>query len=144
MTFASSYPLLNAIWTMLVFFGFVIWLWMLFAVLVDVFRRQDASGWVKAGWTCLIIVLPFLGVLIYLIAHGRDMAERRAQDVQTSQAQFDQHIRTVAGGSGAASEIRQAKELLDSGAITQAEYDEIKRHALASNGGDRVPAAVAH
>ncbi|HEX6460792.1 MAG TPA: SHOCT domain-containing protein [Thermoleophilaceae bacterium] len=129
---------------MLVFFGFVIWLWMLFAVLVDVFRRHDASGWVKAGWTVLIIVLPFLGVLIYLIAHGRDMAERRAQDVQTSQAQFDQHIRTVAGGGGgAASEISQAKELLDSGAITQAEFEEIKRHALAARSGDRVPAATA-
>lgn len=144
MTFASSYPLLNAIWTMLVFFGFVIWLWMLFAVLVDVFRRHDASGWVKAGWTVFIVALPFLGVLVYLIAHGRDMAERRAADVQTSQAQVDQHIRTVAGGGGGpAGEIRDAKELLDSGAITQAEFEEIKRHALAHHAGDRVPAAAA-
>jgi hypothetical protein len=142
MTFASSYPLLNAIWTMFVFFGFIIWLWMLFAVLVDVFRRHDISGWAKAGWTLFVIVLPFLGVLTYLIVHGRDMGERRAHDVQASQTQFDQHIRSVAGGP--AGEISQAKELLDSGAITQAEFDEIKRHALANGGGERAPTAAAH
>src|SRR5947199_7212462 len=107
MTFAADYPLLNIIWTMIVFFGFVIWIWMLFSVLVDVFRRHDLSGWGKAAWTVLIIVLPFVGVLSYLIVHGKDMAERRVQDVQTSQTQFDNHIRTVAGGPAA--QIRDAK-----------------------------------
>ena len=101
MTFAADYPLLNIIWTMIVFFGFVIWIWLLFSVLVDVFRRHDLSGWGKAAWTLLIIVLPLIGVLAYLIAHGQDMAHRRAQDVQSSQAQFDDHIRTVAGGPAA-------------------------------------------
>jgi len=131
MVIAADYPLLDVIWTMFVFFGFVIWIWMLFAIFVDIFRRHDASGWVKAGWSALIIVLPLLGVLIYLIAQGKHMAERRAGDIQESQAQLDSHIRTVAGG-GRASEIKQAKELLDSGAITRAEYDRLKESALAN------------
>jgi hypothetical protein len=142
MTIAADYPLLNIIWTMIVFFAFVIWIWILFAVLVDVFRRHDLSGWGKAGWTTLIVFLPMLGVLIYLIAHGKDMAERRAQDVQTSQSQFDQHIRSVAGGPAA--QIRDAKELLDTGVITQAEFDQLKRSALAGDGADAgAPAAAA-
>jgi Phospholipase_D-nuclease N-terminal/Short C-terminal domain len=131
MTVAADYPLLNIIWTMIVFFGFVIWIWLLFAVLVDVFRRNDVSGWGKAGWCVLIIFLPLFGVLIYLIAHGSDMAERRAKDVQTSQAQFDQHIRTVAGGPAA--QIKDAKDLLDQGVITQAEFDQLKQAALSGH-----------
>src|ERR671937_2246552 len=115
MTVAADYPLLDVIWTMIVFFGFVIWIWLLFTVLVDVFRRHDISGWIKAAWCVLIIFLPLIGVLAYLIAHGSDMAERRAQDVQATQAQFDQHIRTVAGGPAA--QIREAKQLLDEGVI---------------------------
>jgi hypothetical protein len=138
MTIAADYPLLDVIWTMIVFFGFVIWLWILFAIFVDIFRRHELSGWGKAGWTVLIVFLPLLGVLIYLIADGKGMAERRAQDIQASQHQFDQHIRTVAGGP--ASQIREAKELLDSGAITQAEFDQIKSSALSGQGGG-VPAA---
>jgi hypothetical protein len=138
MTIAADYPLLDVIWTMIVFFGFVIWLWILFAVFVDIFRRHELSGWGKAGWTVLIVFLPLLGVLIYLIADGKGMAERRAQDIQTSQHQFDQHIRTVAGGP--ASQIREAKELLDSGVITQAEFDQIKSSALSGQGGG-VPGA---
>jgi putative oligomerization/nucleic acid binding protein/phospholipase D-like protein len=141
MTIAADYPLLNIIWTMIVFFAFVIWIWMLFAVLVDVFR-DDTSGWVKAGWCVLIIFLPFVGVFTYLIVHGKDMAERRAQDVQTSQAQFDQHIRTVAGGP--ASQIKEAKELLDQGAITQAEFDQLKQSALSGGTASTPPIAAAH
>jgi hypothetical protein len=140
MTIAADYPLLNIIWTMIVFFAFVIWIWMLFAVLVDVFR-DDSSGWVKAGWCVFIIFIPFIGVLTYLIVHGKDMAERRANDIQTSQAQFDQHIRTVAGGP--ASQIKEAKELLDQGAITQAEFDQIKRSALAGDGAGAPPVVAA-
>lgn len=141
MTIAADYPLLNIIWTMIVFFGFVIWIWMLFAVLVDVFR-DDSSGWVKAGWCVLIIFLPLVGVLAYLIVHGKDMAQRRAKDIETSQAQFDQHIRTVAGGP--ASQIKEAKQLLDQGVITQAEFDQLKRSALAGEGAATPPVAAAH
>jgi hypothetical protein len=141
MTIAADYPLLNIIWTMIVFFGFVIWIWMLFAVLMDVFRQHETSGWAKAGWCVFIIFLPFLGVLTYLIVHGKDMAERRASDIQQSQAQLDQHIRTVAGGP--ASQIREAKELLDQGVITQTEFDQIKQSALGGSGAATPPVAAA-
>src|SRR5215217_2592377 len=80
MPIAADYPFLDVFWTMLVFFGWVIWFWLLITVFADLFRRHDVSGWGKAGWTLFVIVLPFLGVLIYLIAQGRQMAERRAGD----------------------------------------------------------------
>jgi hypothetical protein len=131
MPVATDYPLLNIIWTMIVFFGFVLWIWLMIVVFTDLFRRDDISGWGKAAWSLFIIFLPLLGVLTYMIAHGKDMAERQAKDIQTTQAQFDDHIRSVAGGPAA--EISEAKKLLDSGAITQAEFDQIKQRAL-SNG----------
>ncbi|HKN94812.1 MAG TPA: SHOCT domain-containing protein [Thermoleophilaceae bacterium] len=143
MVIAADYPLLDVVWTMFVFFGFVIWIWMLFSIFADIFRRHDISGWVKAGWSALIIVLPLLGVLIYLIAQGKHMAERRVGDIQQSQAQFDSHIRSVAGGGGGpASEIKQAKQLLDSGAITPDEYARLKQAALAN--GDSTPSYATH
>ncbi len=135
MVIAADYPLLDVFWTMFLFFGFVLWIWMLFAIFADIFRRHDVSGWVKAAWSVLIIVVPVLGALVYMIAQGKHMAERRVGDIQQSQAQFDDHIRTVAGGR--ASEIKQAKDLLDSGAITKAEYDRLKESALAN--GDSAP-----
>jgi len=129
MVIGADYPLANIIWTMLVFFGFVIWIWTLFMVFADLFSRHDVGGWAKAGWTLFVIVLPLLGVLVYLIAEGKGMAQRRAKDIETSQAQLDQHIRTVAGGP--AGEINQAKQLLDSGAITPQEFEQLKARALA-------------
>jgi hypothetical protein len=135
MVVGADYPLLNIIWTMIVFFAFVIWIWTLFAVFADLFRRDDVSNWGKAGWTAFVIILPFLGVLVYLIADGKGMAERRAGDIEASQKQYNDYIRTVAGGGGGpASELAQAKQLLDSGTITQDEFNEIKRKTLASNG----------
>jgi Short C-terminal domain/Phospholipase_D-nuclease N-terminal len=130
-TFAADYPFLNIFWTMIIFFCWVAWIWMMVLILTDVFRRH-ISGWAKAGWCVLLIVLPFLGALIYLIAHGSDMAQRREHDVQAAQAQFDDRIRTVAGSeAGAANQIAQAKSLLDSGAITQEEFTQLKAKALA-------------
>jgi Phospholipase_D-nuclease N-terminal/Short C-terminal domain len=128
----NNYPLLEVFWTILIFFAWLIWIWAVIAILSDVFRRHDLSGWGKAGWTFLIILIPFLGVLIYLIAHGKDMAERNAAQMKVAQKQYDEHIREVAGGGGggAATEIANAKSLLDSGAITQAEFDQIKQKAL--------------
>jgi Short C-terminal domain/Phospholipase_D-nuclease N-terminal len=129
--FAADYPFLDILWTMLIFFAWVIWFWILIRVLVDVFRRHDLSGWGKAGWTAFMIVLPFLGVLIYLIAHGKEMGQRDIEQAQAAQAQFDQHIKSVAAeDGGAASQIAEAKRLLDSGTITQAEYDTLKAKAL--------------
>ena len=132
MVLADDYPFLSVLWSMVVFFGFVIWIWLLIAVFADVFRRHDLSGWGKAGWTILVIVLPYLGVFIYLIAHGSEMAKRSARQASRDQAQFDDYVRDVAGTGGPATEIDQAKKLLDNGTITQAEFDAIKQKALAA------------
>jgi putative oligomerization/nucleic acid binding protein/phospholipase D-like protein len=131
MPIAADYPFLDVLWSMIIFFVWVIWIWMMILILSDVFRRQDLSGWSKAAWTFFLIILPFLGALIYLIAHSDGMAERRAQDVQGQQAQTDEYIRSVAGSGGAAGEIDKAKQLLDSGAITQPEFEALKAKALA-------------
>jgi Short C-terminal domain/Phospholipase_D-nuclease N-terminal len=127
----SDYPFLDVFWTLLVFFAWVIWFWLLITVFADVFRRHDLSGWGKAGWCVFVIVLPFLGVLIYLGTQSQHMAERNAQQMQAAQSQVDDRIREVAGSGGAASEIESAKKLLDSGAISQEEFEQLKRKALA-------------
>jgi hypothetical protein len=131
MPIAADYPFLNILWSMIIFFVWVTWIWMMILILSDVFRRTDLSGWGKAGWTIFLIVLPFLGALIYLIGQSDGMAERRAQDAQGQRAQMDDYVRSVAGSGGPAAEIDKAKQLLDSGAITQAEYEGIKAKALA-------------
>jgi hypothetical protein len=128
---AADYPFLDVLWTMLVFFGWVIWFWLLIVVFSDLFSRHDVSGWGKAGWIVLLVVLPYLGVFIYLIAQGAHMAERKAAQSQAARAEFDDYVKTVAAPGGAAAEIDKAKQLLDSGAITQAEFDAIKAKALA-------------
>jgi Trk-type K+ transport system membrane component len=130
MVLAADYPFLDIVGTMLIFFAGVIWFWILVRVLADVFRRHDLSGWSKAGWTLFMIVLPFLGVLIYLIAHGKEMGERDIEQAQANQAQFDDYVRSRSAADGGASQIAQAKNLLDSGAITQTEYDSLKAKAL--------------
>jgi hypothetical protein len=107
----------------------VIWIWIVVTVLVDVFRRDDIGGWAKAAWVIFVVILPWLGVLIYLIAQHDGMRERRVREVQAQQQAFDNYVRDAAGGSAA--EIAQAKQLLDSGAITQAEFDALKAKALA-------------
>ena len=132
MIFAADYPFLNILWTMIIFFAWVIWIWMMIAILSDVFRRRDLSGWGKAAWTVFLIVLPFLGVLIYLISQHDGLAERNVKQAQVAQAEFDDYVKSVAtNGGGAAAEIEKAKQLLDSGAISPAEYDAIKAKALA-------------
>ena len=132
MLIAADYPFLDILWSMIIFFCWVAWIWLLIIIFSDLFRR-DLSGWAKAGWVILLIVLPFLGTLIYVIANGKGMTERRVRDVQAAQAQFDDHVRAVAGtGGGTAGEIEKAKQLLDSGAITQQEFDQLKAKALAT------------
>jgi hypothetical protein len=117
---------------MLIFFAWVIFIWIAITVLIDVFRRHDLSGWGKAGWTILVVIIPWIGVLIYLIVNHDGMADRRNKEVAASRAQFDDYVRTTAGaGGGAAAEIEKAKKLLDDGAITQTEFDSIKAKALA-------------
>jgi hypothetical protein len=131
MTLAAEYPFLEVMWTLIVFFAWVIWFWILITILADVLRRRDIGGGKKTLWVLFLIFVPFVGVLIYLLVNHDEMAERRGKEAQASQAQFDDYVRSVSGG-GAATEISQAKQLLDSGAISQAEFDAIKAKALAS------------
>jgi Short C-terminal domain/Phospholipase_D-nuclease N-terminal len=132
MVIAADYPFLDILWSMLIFFAFVAWIWILITLFSDIFRRRDIGGWAKAGWTVFLIVLPFLGALVYLINHD-GMVERNVKDTQAIQAEVDDRIRSVAGsGGGAAAEIARAKSLLDSGAITESEFQELKTRALAS------------
>ena len=131
---ATSYPFLDVMWTLLVFFAWVIWFYLLITVFGDLFRRHDLSGWAKAGWIIFVIVLPYLGVLVYLIAQHEGMAERNAKQLQQSQAQMDDYVRSVAAKSDPADQIAKGKQLLDQGAISQAEYDALKQKALAQTG----------
>jgi hypothetical protein len=128
----ASYPTGGVLWSMFVFFMWILWFMLLFTVFGDLFRRHDIHGWGKTGWVILVIILPFLGVFIYLIAEGHGMAERNVKQAQASQADMDSYIKSVASSGSAADQIAQAKQLLDSGAITQAEYDQIKSKALAA------------
>ena len=129
---AADYPFLDIFWSMFIFFLFVIWIWILITVFSDIFRRKDIGGGTKALWIIFVIVLPYLGVLIYLIANHDGMADRNIAQMQKQQQATDAYIQSVAGSGGAAAEIEKAKGLLDSGAITQAEFDSIKAKALAS------------
>ena len=128
---ATSYPFLNILWDILIIFAWVIFIWIAITVLIDVFRRRDISGWGKAAWVVFVVILPWIGVLAYLIFNHSGMTERSATQARTAQAQFDQYVRQAAGSGGAASEIERAKQLLDSGAISQQEFDSIKAKALA-------------
>ncbi|HJR61394.1 MAG TPA: SHOCT domain-containing protein [Vicinamibacterales bacterium] len=128
--FAADYPFLDVMWTMVVFFLWITWFWLLITVFGDVFRRDDLSGWGKTGWLIFTIVLPFLGVFIYLVTQNRGMTRRNLERASAQRAQLDDYVRETAGG-GAAAEIEKAKGLLDSGALTQEEFDAIKRKALA-------------
>ena len=128
---ATSYPLLEVFWTMLIFFAFFIWIWLLITVFMDVFRREDIGGWGKTGWIIFVIILPYLGVFVYLIAEHKGMTERAIQGQQEAKTQMDDYVRSVAGQSDPTSQIASAKELLDKGAITQSEFDAIKSKALA-------------
>jgi len=129
---ATDYPFLDVLWTMVIFFVWILWFWLLFTVFADIFRRHDLSGWGKTGWLVFAILLPFLGVFIYLITQNVGMTERSLQRSRAARDRFDDDIRRTAGGSGgAAVEIDRAKQLLDSGAITQAEFETLKQKALA-------------
>jgi hypothetical protein len=131
MFIASSYPFLDVMWTLLVFFLWVLWFWFLFMVFADVFRRHDLSGWGKAGWLIFVIILPYLGVFVYFITQSEGMTRRNIDQAERQRAQFDDYVReTAGGGGGAAAEIERAKGLLDSGAITQAEFEALKQKAL--------------
>jgi hypothetical protein len=127
---ADNYPFLDVLWTIFIFFIWVAWIFLLVRIISDVFRRHDIGGGKKAVWVIFIVFLPFIGVLVYLIVNGGKMTERDVEQSRTSQAQFDDYVRQTAGSGGAAAEIARAKELLDKGAISQAEFDQLKQNAL--------------
>jgi type VI protein secretion system component VasK len=127
----ADYTFLDVLWSMLVFFLWVAWFILLFHIVADVFRRRDASGLKKAAWLIFILFVPFVGVFAYLIVNSDDMARRRVEEAAAARSEMDEYVRTVASEGGAAAEIERAKGLLDSGAITQAEFDAIKAKALA-------------
>jgi hypothetical protein len=131
---AADYPLLNVFWTIIIVFAWVAWFWVLIIVISDLFSRHDIGGWAKAFWMLFVIVVPFLGVFIYVISQGKGMTERRNQQVKASQQEFDSYVRQVAASDGPADQIAKAKQLLDNGTIDQAEFDRLKAQALASSG----------
>ena len=132
MTVLSSYPsFFSVLWTMAVFFAWIIWFWLLITVFSDLFRRHDVGGGTKVLWMIFVIILPYLGVFVYLIANHNSMTERAMKQQQAAQQQLDERIRSAAPPS-ATVDIEKAKQLLDSGAITQAEYDTLKAKALAA------------
>ena len=127
----ADFPFLEVLWAMIIFFTWVVWIWIVITVLIDLFRRDDIGGWGKAARVVFVILLPFLGVLLYLIAQHDGMRERSAKQAQTQKQELDQYVREAAGRS-AAGEIAKAKELLDAGTISQAEFDAIKAKAVSS------------
>ena len=128
----AAYSFGDVMWTMLVFFCWILFFWLLFGVFGDLFSRSDVSGWGKAGWVVLVIILPFLGIFIYLITQGKSMGERAQQRAQAQQTQVDDYVRSVAASASPTEEIAKGKQLLESGAITQAEFDQLKSKALAT------------
>ena len=129
----ATYTFLDVFWDILIFFAFFIWIWLLIIIFGDLFRRDDISGWGKAGWIVFVIVLPYLGVLVYLIAEHKGMTERTIRSQETAKSEMDQYVRSVASQSDPSEQIAKAKRLLDEGTINQAEFDQIKQKALAAS-----------
>jgi ABC-type multidrug transport system fused ATPase/permease subunit len=131
---ASSYPILDAFLTMLYFFLFIIWIWLLITVFIDIFRSRDMGGGAKALWVIFVIILPFLGVFVYLLARGGKMHERAAAEAAQQQQAFDSYVRQAAGTEGAdtASQLSKLADLKTQGVITDAEFEAQKAKVLAS------------
>jgi Short C-terminal domain/Phospholipase_D-nuclease N-terminal len=131
---ATNYPILDIFLTTLYFFIFIVWLWLLFMVFIDIFRSHDLHGWAKALWVIGIIIMPYLGVLIYLIFRGGKMHERAAQQAALQQKAFDQYVKQAAGtpGSTTADQLSKLAELKSKGILTDAEFEAEKSKLLAS------------
>jgi hypothetical protein len=130
----TNYPLGNALLTMIVFFGWIMFFWLLLLVYTDLFRRSDIGGWAKTGWVIFTLFLPILGCLVYLIAEGGAMKDRRVAEADHARQEFDAHVRAVPsnGARNRTYQIEQAKELLDNGAITPDEFTVLKQKTLAN------------
>jgi type VI protein secretion system component VasK len=128
---ADGYPLLDLFWTFVWFFALMIYFWLIITVFADLFRRRDLSGWAKAGWVVFVLVLPLLGTLCYLITQGRHMADRDTRQAHEVKQQTDEYIRSVVSPSyKGVEEIARGKELLDQGAISPEEFEQLKRRVL--------------
>lgn len=130
---AYTYPLLDFLWTMVEIFLFILWIWLAIMVFVDIFRSHDMGGFAKAIWVLFVIILPFLGVFIYLIARGGSMHDRAAQQAAREQKAFDSYVKQTAGSSGSADELAKLADLKAKGVITDAEFEAQKSKVLASN-----------
>lgn len=128
---AYDYPILNIFWSMFIFFGFFLWIWVLVMVFSDLFRSRDLSGWGKAAWFVGILFLPLFGALLYLIVRGGKMHEHAAQAAQEQQAEFDEYVKNVAGESTTA-QLAKLADLRDRGAISEEEFTQQKTKLLAS------------
>ena len=128
---ASTYPLLDLFWTMLEIFLFIIWIWLLIAVFSDIFRSHDLGGGGKALWFIFVLVIPFLGVLVYLIAHGGSMHERAVAQAQQQQQAFDSYVRQTAGGSSNVDELAKLADLKAKGVLSDTEFEAQKAKLLA-------------
>ncbi|MFJ9037228.1 PLD nuclease N-terminal domain-containing protein [Streptomyces sp. NPDC102406] len=130
----DDYPLMNLFLTMLWFFLWVAWLMLLFRLITDIFRSHDLSGWAKAGWLICVLVLPFIGVFVYLIVRGKSMGERDRHEAQARDAAFRSYVRESAGGSanGGTDRLAQLAELRRAGDLTDQEYERAKTRYLAS------------
>jgi ABC-type multidrug transport system fused ATPase/permease subunit len=129
----SSYPLLNLFWTMFEFFLWVIWIWVLIMVFVDIFRSHDLSGWAKALWFVFVLFIPLIGVLVYLIARGGKMHERAARQAQQQDAEFRAYVQQAAAGSASpADQLAKLADLRDRGVISAEEFEREKAKVLAA------------
>ncbi len=128
---ASSYPILNFFWTMLIFFGFVIWIYLIILVFMDIFRSHDMGGFAKALWVIFIIFLPLLGVLVYLIARGGSMHERSVKQAEDQKAQFDEYVRETAATASPADQLATLANLHDQGKLSDEDYEKAKAKILA-------------
>ncbi|WP_458242794.1 SHOCT domain-containing protein [Streptomyces sp. MAI_2237] len=138
---AYDYPLLSVFWSMLWFFLWIMWFVLLFRIVVDIFRDDDMSGWGKAGWLAFVILLPFLGVFVYVIARGKNMGRREVAQARAQQQEFDSYIRKTAGGGGSSSvdELARLSEIRARGDITDQEFARAKDMVLSGHGATSGP-----
>ncbi|MBO0835652.1 MAG: SHOCT domain-containing protein [Actinobacteria bacterium] len=130
---ATNYPVLDVFWTMFEIFAFVVWFWLLFVVLTDVFRSPDLSGFAKAAWTIFVLFLPLIGILVYLVTRGRSMHQRAAQRAQQQEEAFRSYVQEAAGSSpNAADQLAKLADLRQRGVISSAEFETEKSKVLTS------------
>ncbi|MEU4494970.1 SHOCT domain-containing protein [Streptomyces sp. NBC_00210] len=128
---AYDYPVLGAFWTVMWIFLWIMWLMLLFRIIIDIFRDHEMNGWAKAAWLLFVIIIPFLGVLVYVIVRGKDMGKRELTQAQKQQDAMDSYIRETAGGASGADQLAKLSELKAKGEISEQEFERAKQKILA-------------